>query len=219
MPFDADNGAVQRAVGFVVLEEEDCGTRRDRIVIADGGGLPRGGDVVVVALVEPNNSTCIRIGEEVGVRQKLPNRAQCRSVVGRYGDEDVGMEVEKCLAAAAARRDEAATLISGGGDCDERASSRCCCGTEYDELGARSAGEMVDVDRLMDPAGRVHRRCGYGVVRVAPEGSSEPFRSLDYTALGVEKLHGDHDADPRSAQPHSSTQLFQWASPAAWSEA
>jgi hypothetical protein len=103
--FDAGDGAFQRAVGFVVLEEEDCGTRRDRIVIADGGSLPRRGDGLVVALVEPDNATRTRIGEEIGVRQQLVNGAQLRSVVGRYGDEDVGMEIEKHLAAAAARRD------------------------------------------------------------------------------------------------------------------
>jgi predicted metalloprotease len=60
--FDAGDGAFQRAVGFVVLEEEDCGTRRDRIVVADGGSLPRRGDGLVVALVEPDNATRIRIG-------------------------------------------------------------------------------------------------------------------------------------------------------------
>lgn len=35
--FDAGDGAVQRAVGFVVPEEESCGTWCDRIVAADGG--------------------------------------------------------------------------------------------------------------------------------------------------------------------------------------
>lgn len=67
---------------------------------------------------------------------------------------------------------------------------------------------MVNVDRLIDSAGRVHCRSGYSVVRVAPEGSGEPFRSLDNTALGVEKLYGHHGADPRPAQPNSSTDYF-----------
>ncbi len=80
--------------------------------------------------------------------------------------------------------------------------------TEYDELSARSAGEVVDVDRLMDPAGCVHRRCGHGVVRVAPEAGSEPFRSLDDAALGVERDSWRPRRRPRSTRPDSSTQLF-----------
>jgi hypothetical protein len=99
--FDAGDGAFQRAVGFVVLEEEDCGTQRDRIVIADGGSLPRRGDGLVIALVEPDNATRIRIEGKIGVWQKLVNGAQLRSVVGRYSDEDVGMEIDNLKAAVA----------------------------------------------------------------------------------------------------------------------
>jgi hypothetical protein len=69
-----------------------------------------------------------------------------KSVPGWQDDSDARVVVKKDLSIATTRTDRPSAMVSDGDNVGELPGSLCSCSAEYDELCARSASEVVQVD-------------------------------------------------------------------------